>query len=78
MFATVLRRRAALAALLAARRVLAGPALAGDRPATPQGAETLQAFFDRFLPAPPPGGPPLVTVQAGRPELSSCRPISPP
>ena len=62
MFA-VLRRRAAPAALLVAAFGLTGSALADDRPATPQGAETLQAFFDRFLPAPPAGGPALVTVQ---------------
>ncbi len=62
MFSTVLRRCAAPAALLAAAVAMSGPALADDRPATPQGAETLQAFFDRFLPAPA-GSPPLVSVQ---------------
>ncbi len=77
MFATVLRRRAAPAALLAGAMVLTGSALADDRPATPQGAEAIQAFFDRFLPAPPAGSPSLVTVQAGRPGLSACRRISP-
>jgi hypothetical protein len=63
MFATVLRRRAAHAALFAGVTVLACPVLADDRLATPQGAETIQAFFDRFLPAPPAGGSPLVRVQ---------------
>jgi hypothetical protein len=62
MFATVLCRRAAPCALLAGAMSFAGPTLAGDTPATPQGAESLQAFFDRFLPAPPAGGPPLVNV----------------
>jgi hypothetical protein len=63
MFATVLRRRAASAALLAGAVVLTGPALSDDRPATPQGAESIQAVFDRFLPAPPAGSPQLVSVQ---------------
>ncbi len=62
MFATVLRRCAAPCALLAGVLSLAGNVLADDKPATPQGAESLQAFFDRFLPAPPAGSPPLVNV----------------
>jgi hypothetical protein len=64
MIATVLRRRAAFAALFAGATLLAAPALAGDRPATSEGAESLQAFFNRFLPAPPPGGSPLIAVKA--------------
>ena len=67
MIASVLCRRAALAALLARRRDR--PAFAGDRPATPGGAEAVQAFLDRFLPAPPPGSPPLGERQDGRPGL---------
>ena len=51
--ATVLRRRAAPARAAPRRRgAVAGPAFAADRPATPDGAESLQAFLDRFLPAP--------------------------
>jgi len=38
-------------------------ALAGDSPATEAGAQTLRALFDRFLPTPPPGGRPFVTVK---------------
>ena len=64
MVATVLRRGAVPAALLAGALILAAPAVAGDRPATTKGAEALQAFFDRFLPAPPAGSLPLVTVNA--------------
>ena len=63
MNATVHRRRAATAALLAGAAMLAGPALAGDRPATPEGARAVQAFFDRFLPAPPAGAAPTVSVK---------------
>ncbi len=63
MIATVLRRRAAHAALFAGATLLAAPAFAGDRPATPEGAENLQAFFSRFLPAPAAGGSPLVAVK---------------
>ncbi len=53
-------RRAALAAFSAA--ILSGPALAADRPATPEGARAVQAFLDRFLPPPAPGGPRSVSV----------------
>ncbi len=63
MFAIVLRRGASPAALLVGAALLAAPACAGDRPATAEGAQNLQAFFDRFLPAPPKGAPPLVTVK---------------
>ncbi len=63
MSATVLRRRSARAALIASATILASAAFAGDRPATPEGAKSLQAFFDRFLSAPPAGSPPLVSVK---------------
>jgi hypothetical protein len=63
MTETVLRRLAAPAALLACAALLAVPAFAGDKPATPEGAETIQAFFDRFLPAPPSGSPRPVAVK---------------
>jgi hypothetical protein len=39
------------------------PALAGDKPATPEGAENLQAFFSRILPVAHADGPPFVTVK---------------
>ena len=63
MFAIVLRRCASPAALFVGATLLAAPSCAGDRPATAEGAQNLQAFFDRFLPAPPKGAPPLVTVK---------------
>jgi hypothetical protein len=63
MTATVLRRLAAPAALLAGALFLGAPAFAGDKPATPEGAQTIQAFFDRFLPAPPAGSPRPVAVK---------------
>ncbi|RBP10589.1 hypothetical protein DFR50_11875 [Roseiarcus fermentans] len=61
MIATVFCRRAALAGLLAGVAIV--PAFAGDRPATPEGARTVQAFLDRFVPAPPAGGSALVSVK---------------
>ncbi len=61
MIASVLCRRAALAALLGGAAIAS--AFAGDRPATPGGAEAVQAFLDRFLPAPPPGSPRLASVK---------------
>ncbi len=63
MSANVLRRRAARAALFVGASLFALPALAGDRPATPEGAQSLQAFFDRLMPAPPAGSPPFVAVK---------------
>jgi hypothetical protein len=63
MSATALRRRTARAALLAGAAFLAGPAFAADKPATPEGAQAVQAFFDRFLPAPPAGSPPFITAK---------------
>ena len=63
MNATVLRRRAASAALLAAVALFAAPAVAGDKPATLEGAQMLQALFDRFFPAPAPGNSSPVNVK---------------
>jgi hypothetical protein len=51
------------AALFAGAMLFVFPAFAADRPATAEGAKTLQAFFERFLPAPPAGAPPLVAVK---------------
>ena len=62
MSASLIRRRGARVLLLLGTAVSASPALAGDMPATPQGAQTLQALFDRFLPPAAAGGPALVTV----------------
>ena len=59
----IFRRRAASAALLVGAALLAAPAFAGDKSATPEGAQAVQGFFDRFLPAPPAGSPSLVTVK---------------
>ena len=55
MNATVLRRSAARATLVAGAAILAASAFAADKPATPQGVQTLQALFDRFLWALPSG-----------------------
>jgi hypothetical protein len=55
------RRRFALAPLAAAA-LCAFPALAADRPATPEGADALRALIAKFLPAAQSGAPPLVTV----------------
>jgi hypothetical protein len=57
------RRRFALARLAAAA-LCAFPALAADRPATPEGADALRALIAKFLPAAQSGAPPLVTVTA--------------
>src|SRR5579871_4646334 len=43
------------------------PAFAADKPATPEQAASLQAFFLSLLPAPAPADPPFVTVQAQGP-----------
>jgi hypothetical protein len=56
-----LRPRFALASLAAAA-LCAFPALAADRPATPEGAEQLRALIAKYLPAAQAGAPPLVTV----------------
>ena len=50
--------------LLAAAALWTPPALAGDRPATPAGAEALKALIAKFLPAAQAGASPLVTVTA--------------
>jgi hypothetical protein len=64
MPANVLRRRqAALTALAVAAAFLSGPARAGDKPATSDGAQKIQALLDSFLPAAPAGSPRLVTVK---------------
>src|SRR5271157_1147648 len=62
MSASLFRRRGARVWLLMGAALAACPVQAGDAPATPQGAQDLQALFDRFLPAAPAGGPALVTV----------------
>ena len=54
------RRRFALATLAAA--LCAFPALAADRPATPEGADALRALIAKYLPAAQTGASPLVTV----------------
>ncbi len=41
----------------------AWPALAGDKPATPEGAQDLRALFSRFLPAAAAGAPAFLTVK---------------
>ena len=47
---------------LAAAALWAFPALAGDKPATPEGAEALKALIAKFLPAAQAGASPVVTV----------------
>jgi hypothetical protein len=49
-------------AWLAAAGLWAFPALAGDRPATPEGAEALKALIAKYLPGAQAGPAPLVTV----------------
>jgi hypothetical protein len=49
--------------LLAATLLWAVPALAGDKPATPEGAEALKALIAKYLPAAQAGANPLVTVK---------------
>ena len=56
-------RRFALASFAAAA-LCAFPALAADRPATPEGAEALKALIAKYLPAAQAGASPLVTVTA--------------
>jgi hypothetical protein len=57
--------RSQIARLSLATALLAAfPALAGDRPATPEGAQNLQALLARYLPASPAGGSVLATVTA--------------
>src|SRR3984957_5343819 len=56
------RRLASLS--LAAALLWAVPALAGDKPATPEGADALKALIAKYLPAAQAGATPLVTVKA--------------
>ena len=56
-------RRLAPLSLVAAV-LWAFPALAGDKPATPEGADALKALIGRYLPAAQAGASPLVTVTA--------------
>ena len=51
-----------MAVSLVAAALCAFPALAGDKPATPEGAEQLKALIAKFLPAAEAGAPPPVTV----------------
>jgi hypothetical protein len=58
------RSRRGLASLSLAAAVLwAFPALAGDKPATPEGADALRALIAKYLPAAQAGATPLVTVK---------------
>lgn len=65
MSASFLRRSVACAWLAVGATLAACPALAKDKPSTQEGAQMLQALFDRFLPATPAGGPAFVTVKPG-------------
>ena len=56
-------RRRLAPLLLAATLLWAVPALAGDKPATPEGAEALKALIAKYLPAAQAGANPLVTVK---------------
>jgi hypothetical protein len=49
---------------LAAALLWGGPALAADKPATPEGADALKALIAKYLPAAQAGAAPLVTVTA--------------
>ena len=55
-------RRRLAALLLAATALQAFPALAGDKPATPEGADALKALIAKYLPAAQAGSSPIVTV----------------
>jgi len=58
------RSRRGLAHLSLAAAVLwTFPALAGDKPATPEGADALRALIAKYLPAAQAGATPLVTVK---------------
>src|SRR6202789_848588 len=52
---------------LAAALLWTVPALAGDKPATPEGADALRAFIAKYLPAAQTGANPLVTVKPDGP-----------
>src|ERR1700722_6008374 len=56
-------RRRFAPALFAAAALWAFPALAGDKPATPEGADALRTFIAKYLPATQAGATPLVTVK---------------
>ena len=58
------RSRLGLAPLSLAAALLWGfPAFAGDKPATPEGADALRALIAKYLPAAQAGATPLVTVK---------------
>jgi len=63
MSVTLFRRPAARVCLVAGAALAACPAFAGDKPATAEGAKTVQTLIDRFLPAPPAGAPSFATVK---------------
>jgi hypothetical protein len=56
-------RRSLASLSLAAALLWAVPALAGDKPATPEGADALRALIAKYLPAAQAGATPLVTVK---------------
>jgi hypothetical protein len=58
------RSRRRLAPLSLAAALFAFPALAADKPATPEGADALKALIAKFFPAAAAGASPLVTVTA--------------
>ena len=73
MSANSFRRPAAGAWMIVGAMLAASSTLAGDKPATPDGAGKLQALFDAFLPLAPAGAPDFVTVKpSGRDYLVSA------
>jgi hypothetical protein len=58
-------RRRLASSSLAVALLWAFPALAADKPATPEGADALRAFLAKYLPAAQAGATPLVTVKPG-------------
>ena len=62
MPASLSRRRIVRLSLAAGIALAALPALAGDKPATPEGAQQLKSFFARLLPAAAAGAPSLIAV----------------
>ena len=56
-------RRRLVSLSLAVALLWAVPALAGDKPATPEGADALRALIAKYLPAAQAGATPLVTVK---------------
>ena len=69
MIATVLRRRAALAALFAGATLLAAPALPATGPPRRRAPKTFRRSSTGSCLPPPAGGSPLVAVKAGRSAL---------